>query len=74
MRDEKIIEILRNNWTLRTVTILTVIYVVASFIFGEELAMSEIIISILVFFYFVWGFGKDLLEMEKKTRIEYKKI
>ncbi|MBW1296380.1 hypothetical protein [Aquimarina litoralis] len=55
---KKIVGILRNNWTLRTVAILMAIYVGVSYVFGDGLKISEIIIFALVFFYFVWGFGK----------------
>ncbi|WP_299211670.1 hypothetical protein [uncultured Aquimarina sp.] len=54
----KIFEILRNNWTLRTVAILTVLYVGISYIFGNGLTISEVVIFILVFLYVVWGSGK----------------
>ncbi|GAA4275996.1 hypothetical protein [Aquimarina mytili] len=66
---KKIIEVLRNNWTLRTVAILTVIYVGVSYLFGDGLKVSEIIIFILVFLYFVWGFGKKPIR-NKKTQAE----
>jgi len=62
---KKIIEILRNNWTLRTVAILTALYIGVSYIFGDGLKVSEIIIVILVFLYFVWGFGKKTVQSKK---------
>lgn len=62
---KKIIGVLRNNWTLRTVAFLTALYVGASYAFGDGLKVSQIIIFVLVFFYFVWGFGKNLFGRKK---------
>ncbi len=53
-----LIDFFKNSWTLRTVLILTAIYVGSSYLFGNGMNIFEIIITFLVFLYFVWGFGK----------------
>lgn len=55
---KKLIAFLKNNWTLRTVIFITILYAVSSYIFGDGLELAELIIFFLVFLYFVWGFGK----------------
>ncbi len=63
---KKIIGYLKNSWTLRGLAFLTVIYVGISYLLGDQLEISEIIIFVLVFLYFIWGFGKRPIRTKKQ--------
>ncbi|MGK0448821.1 MAG: hypothetical protein ACJA2M_002622 [Polaribacter sp.] len=64
---KKIINFLKNSWTLKTVLLFTFLYLGVSMLFGKQITISEIIITFLVFLYFVWGFGKRPNKNSGKT-------
>lgn len=48
----------KNSWTLRTVLLLTLVYIAFKLIFEHTIKVSGIVITFFVALYFVWGFGK----------------
>jgi hypothetical protein len=53
---QKIIHFLKNNWTLRTVFALTIVYISSVAIFEQRFSISEVLITFFAALYVVWGF------------------
>ncbi|MEH6765813.1 MAG: hypothetical protein V7655_15010 [Aequorivita antarctica] len=53
----RIINFFKNNATFKTVFIIAILYIGSKFIFGEEMGIIEIITTLLIILYIVWGFN-----------------
>jgi hypothetical protein len=63
---DRLIGFFKKNATLTTVLILTIIYIVNAYLFGNGMGMVEIIITLLTFLYFVWGFNLQFWKTNRK--------
>lgn len=63
---DRLISFFKKNATLTTVIVITIIYIVNSYLFGDGMGIVEILITLLVNLYFVWGFNLQFWKTKRK--------
>ena len=59
------IDLLKRNTTFTTVLILTILYIINVYLFGNRIGIVEIILTILINLYFVWGFNLQFWKIKR---------
>tara|TARA_B100000809_G_scaffold3027_1_gene3366 strand:+ start:6658 stop:6855 length:198 start_codon:yes stop_codon:yes gene_type:complete len=62
----KLSQILKNNWTLKTTLVIVIAYIAYSFLFDDGFRISELIISFMITLYFIWGYSSEIKNSLKK--------